>query len=492
MEIGNWSTSAASNTSVGGVSIGEGAARANMNDMGRAIMAGVKEWQESTCVSVKVEGAVGDGVADDTAAIQAAINAGGRVYFPAGIYKVNAATGLTVKTGTSLLGAGRNKTLIVGALGTGGTSAQLVNYSQGSIIKRAFSPSGTNDYVSDVYIADLAVVLMHPTASLTTTAIQIGIDFRNITRSIIERVHVGNLAPLQTSLERSQAPGYDQQGYGVVFGNVSSSDPAYAGGEVNVIRDSAIWGAYKLLTQDDNVLSPLSAAHAIRVENCDLQVGHHGMVQESQYSTGVVWHGNTVQYAYKKSGDSSSSYSYHFAGYGSSIEAGYTEAGGVDYIMRLASTANNNKAKLNYYSATTSAQIIDEGTKNTLEYYEDTGTIVGGIDSFGPPVSLYDKAYSSPWVKFHWDGSAVVIDGSQGATVARSSVGDYTITWTKPFRSDDDYTPSVTLDTNASGHGGLWSIGSHSASNMRIYTYAQNGGATTQIDPLFVWIRANS
>ena len=39
-------------------------------------------------VSVKDFGAVGDGVADDTAAVQAAVNAANCVYFPAGTYKV--------------------------------------------------------------------------------------------------------------------------------------------------------------------------------------------------------------------------------------------------------------------------------------------------------------------------------------------------------------------------------------------------------------------
>ena len=43
-------------------------------------------------VSVKDFGAVGDGVTDDTAAIQAALNVGGRIYFPTGTYQCNTVT----------------------------------------------------------------------------------------------------------------------------------------------------------------------------------------------------------------------------------------------------------------------------------------------------------------------------------------------------------------------------------------------------------------
>lgn len=43
---------------------------------------------DTTPVSVKMFGAVGDNIADDTAAIQAAINASRTVYFPAGAYKL--------------------------------------------------------------------------------------------------------------------------------------------------------------------------------------------------------------------------------------------------------------------------------------------------------------------------------------------------------------------------------------------------------------------
>ena len=76
------------------------------------------------CVSVKDFGAVGDGVANDTAAIQAAITAvaqaGGAVYFPAGTYKIS--TALTMDTasyskGLLLYGDGRNS--IINQVGAG-------------------------------------------------------------------------------------------------------------------------------------------------------------------------------------------------------------------------------------------------------------------------------------------------------------------------------------------------------------------------------------
>jgi len=66
-------------------------------------------------VSVKDFGAVGDGVTDDTAAIQAAIDAGGNIFIPSGVYKVSQ---LTLKTGVYISGAGYDITVIDQIIGT--------------------------------------------------------------------------------------------------------------------------------------------------------------------------------------------------------------------------------------------------------------------------------------------------------------------------------------------------------------------------------------
>jgi hypothetical protein len=69
---------------------------------------------EGASLNVLDFGAIGDGVADDSAAIQAAINAvpsiGGEVYFPRGTYLVN--TKIALKGRLSLVGESRNNTFI--------------------------------------------------------------------------------------------------------------------------------------------------------------------------------------------------------------------------------------------------------------------------------------------------------------------------------------------------------------------------------------------
>ena len=76
-------------------------------------------WRKDTVIDVHDYGAVGDGVTDDTAAIQAAIDSaamGGAIVFPRGIYMT---TGVTLRThGTQLVGGARYGTRLVRLSGT--------------------------------------------------------------------------------------------------------------------------------------------------------------------------------------------------------------------------------------------------------------------------------------------------------------------------------------------------------------------------------------
>jgi hypothetical protein len=442
-------------------------------------------------------GAVGDGVTDDTAAIQAAINSQSAVFLPRGVYLVDPDVGLIVQNGTAIIGEGKTDSFIV-AKPNGGTTAELAAYTKGSVIKRSFNPATANDYVSYVQLRNFALVLNHPVGSVTSTEIQIGIDLRNITRSIVDNVWAGNNAPTDQTLYPKVGPtnGYESQGYGIVIGNVSSGDVAYAGGEVNSVTNCNIVGAYKSITIDDLDLSPLSSAHATYIGINDIQGGQMLLVQESEYNAGSQYQFNTVQNIVMQPGNANPSFVMRIGGYDSILNAGYVEAGSnVDYILFLGSASRNNRVVLSHYSSQSGTGFItDSGAQNSLTYFKSTAT-PPVVNSRGEPIYLYDNDYKLPykflWVKFHWDGAAIVIDGSSGnISVSRTGTGDYTVTYSQSFPSDD-YAIAVSLDTNASQFAGMSNITSHTSSNLRLLTFSQNGGTTTQIDPRFVWVQVS-
>lgn len=84
------------------------------------------QWKAATVLDATNYGAKGDGITDDTAAIQSAIDAavnGGTVFLPRGVYMV---TGLVIRNkGTNILGDGRWATRIVRLSG----NAPLINMS---------------------------------------------------------------------------------------------------------------------------------------------------------------------------------------------------------------------------------------------------------------------------------------------------------------------------------------------------------------------------
>lgn len=75
-------------------------------------------------VNVKDFGAVGNGVKDDTEAIQTAINNGGEIFFPKGTYLVS---GITIPSNTKLQGIGRGSVILFSQAATIGITISGVN-----------------------------------------------------------------------------------------------------------------------------------------------------------------------------------------------------------------------------------------------------------------------------------------------------------------------------------------------------------------------------
>jgi hypothetical protein len=446
--------------------------------------------KNAEAVSILDFGAVGDGVTDCTAAVQAAIDSGAhRIYVPAGVYLIDPDVGVVLKTGVHLFGAGLNKT-IFDLMPKGATAAQLANYEKGAGFKRAFTPEVANPRVNDVLLEDFSVILNHPLTAYTTDAIQIGIDFRHITGSAINRVHAGNIRPVGGPLAAKDASKtYLVQGYGIVVGNISAGNVAYCGGEKNRILNCKVWGAYKNVTIDDAELSGASAAYATEVKSCDIQTGHDLVSQQSQYGAGNVIADNILQDVVKNNDAATDSAVVRIGGYANKVTIDYIEAGsGADRLLFLTSSSKRNVVSMNLASATNSGLITDSGQKNIVQYSQDTGDNPEGFKSGGPIVRLVDNAYESAWASFNgadlatWKGRGI-------SSITRNALGDFSLTFERPFRNADDYCISVSFSTNASANFGTFNVRTYGTNSVRVQFATQVDGTTTAIDPLRAWVR---
>ena len=102
--------------------------------------------------SVREFGAVGDGIADDTAAIQAALDgAMGTLYFPPGVYKVSGsgAACLTLTKNIDIVGCNGRMAYIRATAGTNTTSILRVSFSEnwgfGNVRNWRFANLSMND-----------------------------------------------------------------------------------------------------------------------------------------------------------------------------------------------------------------------------------------------------------------------------------------------------------------------------------------------------------
>lgn len=421
-------------------------------------------------------GAIRGGTIDATASFQAAIDWANNVMFK-GLYLIDPATSVIVKDGTNIRGVGMWNSALLAKFNTAG-----------SVIKRAFTPGVPNVRVDDVAYHNFAIFLNHVHQAAVPANIQVAFDMRNISRTKIDSCFAGNFrfGGAEVLFPNAASKVEAMRGYGYVYGNVPTGDIAYAGGEVHKNIDCKMWWGRKGITIDDADLSAgLSAAYKTVVMSADIQTVERAITQESTFNVGCTFLNNLIQDLKQASGGTDSVDAYRLTSKRHRIAGGYVETVLADlgHLIALDTTAGQNIIEPFYHDITAaSGKILEDlsvDLKNRVTFYDENNKLN----------VIYNGAKEESFVKFHWDGGAIVIDGGDlSVNITRAGTpGDYTITYVDGY-VDDLYDINVTLDTNASGHGGTYDVLSHSATNMRLITYAQDGGTSAQIDPRFVWV----
>lgn len=167
--------------------------------------------------SVKDFGAKGDGVTDDTAAIQTALNSARQVFVPEGTY---IHTQLSIPSNTVLRGAGKGSTSLKVKDGTDQVWHGLVSANASSIDARIATDANVDTlvgpYVTDVIISDMTLDgnWQNRPKTFTDREQGTGIELHKVERVILERV-VSKNAPQHCINVRAGTGSYEK-GYDYV------------------------------------------------------------------------------------------------------------------------------------------------------------------------------------------------------------------------------------------------------------------------------------
>ncbi len=150
---------------------GKGSALVGNMPQGASAVPATVQGKLGEVVSVKDKGAVGDGVADDTAAISAALAASKSVYFPTGIYLINSS--ISLQSGSRLHGDGIDKTIL---RYTANANGAMLNADSGS----------SSAYMIGVEVRDMTLDGMSDTLGFSEHVHLLG--FNGVKNAVVEGV----------------------------------------------------------------------------------------------------------------------------------------------------------------------------------------------------------------------------------------------------------------------------------------------------------------
>ena len=207
--------------------------------------------------NVTTLGVTGDGIADDTAAIQKAVDEKGSLLFPKGIYKLTQTVTVDLsKTGLASLSAdGTARFLMTGA----GPAFRVIGHHEGSAAPSSLKP-GTWDQERTPMFSGFEIFGSHPEADGIESSGAMQITFHRI---IISKCrHAIHLTSRNRNVLISDSHLYDNMGIGVFLDNVN-------------LHQTNIIGSHISYNRGGGVVSRGGNVRNLHIGTCDIESNHH-------------------------------------------------------------------------------------------------------------------------------------------------------------------------------------------------------------------------
>jgi hypothetical protein len=339
----------------------------NANSTARTALAKLRDT-----VSVKDFGAVGDGVADDTASIQAAITASDSVYIPSGTYKITSS--LLVRSNLKIHGAGKNSSILKsGTSGitviskSGSSSIQYVVLKDFGILASALTgDAGTGLLMDSWSYCTIQDVVINAFRN-TTSRLGIGISMINTHALCVWNNFIAvTIQNSDTALKMDSTNATHSTGYNT-FTNLVINHEWHMIDMLSTLANGSIYNSFtNLMLQNSG------------------NVGNGIICQGSgNLFSGIVFDGNTTNYTYQLkfditgAGSASSNYVHWITGFNVAKYVDNTVSGGVNEIINdqtNTTTFTSALTKNQIGGTSTAGQVNIQGTDNSTLILSDSGS----------------------------------------------------------------------------------------------------------------------